>query len=54
VKPVVTIIDYGVGNLLSVKNAFEYCGNQVEFTDSLEGIRASERLVLPGGDGWAS
>lgn len=44
----VTIIDYGVGNLLSVKRAFEYCGAEVTLTDSIEVIQKAERLILPG------
>jgi len=44
----VTIIDYGMGNLLSVSRAFAHCGAQPVLTATPEGIRAAERLVLPG------
>lgn len=44
----VTLIDYGVGNLLSVARAFEYCGAKVFLTDDPEEIDRAERLVLPG------
>ncbi|CAH1215766.1 Imidazole glycerol phosphate synthase subunit HisH [Paenibacillus allorhizoplanae] len=44
----VTIIDYGVGNIYSVTNAFEACGAQVTLTDDPEIILNSERVVLPG------
>lgn len=51
----VTVIDYGVGNLLSVCRAFEHCGGEVELTDSPAAIAHADRLVLPGvgafGDG---
>lgn len=47
-KPRVTVIDYGVGNLLSVTRALEYCGAEVSLTDSPDEIIKSERLVLPG------
>lgn len=44
----VSIIDYGVGNILSVKRAFECCGAQVELIDTPEQIIKSDRLILPG------
>ncbi len=44
----VTIIDYGVGNLLSVKRAFEKSGAEVSFTDTAKGIDQATKLVLPG------
>lgn len=44
----VTIVDYGVGNLLSARRAFEHMGAQVIATSSPEGVLAAERLVLPG------
>jgi len=47
-KADVTIVDYGVGNLLSVQRAFENCGATVEITSNPEIIMESNRLVLPG------
>ncbi len=44
----VTIIDYGIGNLLSVRRAFEHCGAEVIVTDSPALIENAEHLVLPG------
>jgi glutamine amidotransferase len=44
----VTIIDYGVGNLLSVQRGFEYCGARVVLTSNPEVILSSKRVVLPG------
>ena len=44
----VSIIDYGLGNLRSVKNAFQKIGAKVEFVTTPEGILNSELLVLPG------
>lgn len=44
----VHIIDYGSGNLLSVRRAFEFCGAAVEVTVDPEAVRTAERLVLPG------
>lgn len=47
-KPKVTVVDYGVGNLYSVTRAFEYVGAEVELTADVAAIRAASRLVLPG------
>lgn len=47
-KPKIVIIDYGLGNLLSVKKAFENIGAEVEVTDNLKRIIDADRLVLPG------
>ena len=47
-KPEVTVIDYGVGNLLSVQRALEHCGAKVILTNNPEKIHSAKRLVLPG------
>ena len=44
----VTVIDYGVGNLLSVIRGLEKCGANVILTDSPDLIADADRLVLPG------
>jgi glutamine amidotransferase len=44
----VLVVDYGVGNLLSVCRAFDACGAAVELTGSAMRIAAAERVVLPG------
>ncbi|MDF2500960.1 MAG: hisH [Anaerosporomusa subterranea] len=44
----VTIIDYGLGNLLSIQRAFEYCGAEVNITQNSCDILTADRLVLPG------
>ena len=46
--PVVTVVDYGIGNLFSVQRALETCGASVEFTADPERIAQAQRLVLPG------
>ena len=46
--PEVTIIDYGVGNLLSVQRGFESCGARVALTSNPDQILSSKRVVLPG------
>ena len=44
----VAVIDYGVGNLLSVSRALEHCGARVRVTSDAAAILASSRVVLPG------
>jgi glutamine amidotransferase len=46
--PEVTIIDYGVGNLLSVQRGLEKCGAKVLLSSDAKEILASQRVVLPG------
>lgn len=50
----VTIIDYGVGNLLSVQRGLEHCGAKVFLTDNPEKILAAKRVVLPGVGAFAN
>lgn len=51
---IVTIIDYGLGNLWSVKNAFEYIGAQVQRSSKPDVIKEAECLVLPGVGSFAT
>lgn len=44
----VTIIDYGIGNLRSIEKAFQHVDVAVRRTDDPEAIRSADRLVLPG------
>jgi glutamine amidotransferase len=44
----VVIVDYGVGNLLSVARAFEYCGATVTLAEDSSTLIEASRLVLPG------
>lgn len=44
----VTVIDYGAGNLSSIKNALMILGAEVNMTDKPEDILNAKRLVLPG------
>ena len=43
-----TIIDYGMGNLRSVSKAFEAVGCGVRVSRELSDIRGADRIVLPG------
>jgi glutamine amidotransferase len=42
------IVDYGMGNLRSICNAFGYLGEEVIVTASPSELDASDRIVLPG------
>ena len=44
----ITVIDYGLSNLLSVERAFRHFGADVEVTGSRGKILAAEALFLPG------
>ena len=44
----ITIIDYGMGNLRSVQKAFERIGISINISDSFDEIFKAEKLVLPG------
>jgi len=44
----VVVIDYGIGNLLSVSRGLEYCGAQVDITNNLDKIFEASHVVLPG------
>jgi glutamine amidotransferase len=44
----ITIIDYGAGNLLSVKRSFEFLESNVIVTSDPKTILKSDRLVFPG------
>ena len=47
-KKLVALIDYGAGNLLSVKRAFEYLGSNVVITVNSKEVEKADFLVLPG------
>lgn len=42
------IIDYGAGNLFSLKNALDFLQLKNVITSSAEEIKAADRLILPG------
>ena len=44
----IAIIDYGVGNLFSLKSSFAAIGQEVVVTNDAEVIRGADRIVLPG------
>lgn len=44
----IAIIDYGAGNLFSVKNALDFLGLENKVTNSAEDLISADRLILPG------
>ena len=44
----IAIVDYGVGNLFSLKSSFAEIGADVVVTSSPEVIRAADKIILPG------
>lgn len=44
----IAIIDYGVGNLFSLKCSFESIGADICVTSDPEQIRKADRIILPG------
>lgn len=47
-KPRVTVIDYGLGNLHSVVKALAYVGAEVDLAADPTSLNRADRLVLPG------
>lgn len=44
----IVIIDYGMGNLKSVKNAFDFLGLKSKISSDVKEIKNADRLILPG------
>jgi glutamine amidotransferase len=44
----IAIVDYGAGNLNSVKKAFHHLGAEVTVTGQSEAVAAADKIVLPG------
>ena len=44
----IAIVDYGVGNLFSLRSAFAAIGAEVTVTDDPCVLRAADKIVLPG------
>ncbi len=44
----VVVVDYGVGNVASVRRGFERLGAEVLLTGDAEKVAAADRVVLPG------
>ena len=44
----IKIVDYGMGNIRSVKNAFELLKNKVEIINHPSEIKNADGIILPG------
>ena len=44
----IAIIDYGVGNLFSLRSSFAAIGQEAAVTRDIGEIRRADRLILPG------
>lgn len=44
----IAIIDYGAGNIFSVKNALDFIGVESKLTADKEEIRSADGIILPG------
>lgn len=44
----IAIVDYGVGNLFSLRSSFKYIGQDAEITGDAGKVRNSDRILLPG------
>lgn len=47
-SPHVTVLDYGMANLLNVVRAFEHCGAHVTIAEDAAEVPRADRLVVPG------
>lgn len=53
-KSKIIVVDYGVGNLLSVQRGLEKSGAQVELSSNPETVRNASKIVLPGVGAFAN
>ena len=44
----IAIVDYGAGNIFSVKNAMDYLGLPAELTSKADDIKNADGIILPG------
>ena len=44
----IAVVDYGVGNLKSVSNAFAYLGIETKITGDPDELELAQAIVLPG------
>ena len=44
----IVIVDYGMGNVRSLKNAFEFLGHDAILSREVKDFEKAERIVLPG------
>ncbi|WP_295155050.1 imidazole glycerol phosphate synthase subunit HisH [uncultured Ruminococcus sp.] len=44
----IAIVEYGAGNIFSVKNALDHLGYENKLTDKKEELEAADAIILPG------
>ena len=44
----IALVDYGVGNLFSLKSSFDAIGESVLVTNKEEDLKAADKIILPG------
>ena len=44
----ITIVDYGVGNLFSLRSSFAFLGEDVTVTGNPNEVRSADKIILPG------
>ena len=44
----IAIVDYGVGNLMSVSNALSFLGFESRVTGEAAGLERADAIILPG------
>ncbi len=44
----IAIVDYGAGNIFSVKNALDYLGLESELVSDADNIKSADAVILPG------
>ncbi len=47
-RTMITIIDYGAGNIKSVEKALQFLGEEVLLSGDPQKVRTAEKLILPG------
>ena len=47
-KKDIAIVDYGIGNILSVSKAIEHCGGEVHIISEPENLLLYSKVILPG------
>ena len=50
----IAIVDYGVGNLFSLRSSLRYLGLAAEVTADADTLRRAERIILPGVGAFAA
>ena len=44
----IAIIDYGAGNIFSVKNALDYLGFESRLVSDIDSVKSADAVILPG------